>query len=88
MLEYKISDIRDYFDKAAKFSSSDRGVTRLFCSEEHKALLPVLRNWMEGAGLQVRLDALGNLRGFKKSKNKEAKTLIIGSHQDSVIEGG
>ncbi|WP_440617171.1 M20 family metallo-hydrolase [Cysteiniphilum sp. 6C5] len=87
MIHYDEQEISTYFEQASQFSSSQKGVTRLYCSKEHKEFLPVLKSWMEEAGLEVHLDAIGNLRGLYKGENR-SKTLIIGSHQDTVIEGG
>ncbi|WP_395167336.1 M20 family metallo-hydrolase [Francisella salimarina] len=86
-INYDIAELKKYFDTAATFSSSQKGVTRLFCSKEHKQIIPVIDGWMQEAGLETHLDALGNVVGRKQGK-KTSKTLIIGSHQDSVIEGG
>ncbi|AIT09801.1 N-carbamoyl-L-amino acid hydrolase [Candidatus Francisella endociliophora] len=86
-INYDIAELKKYFDTAATFSSSQKGVTRLFCSKEHKHTIPVIDGWMQEAGLETHLDALGNVVGRKQGK-KTSKTLIIGSHQDSVIEGG
>lgn len=86
-INYSTKELKKYFDVAATFSSSKKGVTRLFCSEEHKQIIPVIEKWMNEAGLETHLDALGNIVGRKEGK-KTSKTLIIGSHQDSVIEGG
>ncbi|MED7789668.1 M20 family metallo-hydrolase [Francisella sp. 19X1-34] len=86
-IDYSAQELKTYFDIAASFSSSQKGVTRLFCSQEHKKIIPVIREWMQQAGLEVHLDAIGNVVGRKQGK-KTSKTLIIGSHQDSVIEGG
>lgn len=86
-INYDIAELKKYFDTAATFSSSQKGVTRLFCSKEHKQIIPILESWMQEAGLETHLDALGNVVGRKEGK-KTSKTLIIGSHQDSVIEGG
>ncbi|WP_119343836.1 M20 family metallo-hydrolase [Facilibium subflavum] len=87
MIQYNENELMAYFEKAAEFSSTKRGVTRLYCSQEHKNFIPVLKKWMQEAGLQTKIDAIGNVIGFKPGK-KSNKKLIIGSHQDTVIEGG
>lgn len=50
------------------------------------------RNWfktqVESNGLVYQMDGAGNQSGILKSNNPEAKTLIIGSHLDSVPNGG
>ncbi len=80
-------EIEEYIQKSAQFSSTKEGVTRLYCSLEHKNFAKTLTKWMNEAGLKVHMDALGNIIGRLEGQ-KTTKTLIIGSHQDSVIEGG
>jgi hydantoinase/carbamoylase family amidase len=65
------------------------GVTRLALSEADAAA----RNWlikkMEAAGLEVRLDAAANVIGALKTASKgPKKVLVIGSHLDTIPQGG
>ncbi|BBI53897.1 hypothetical protein HORIV_63180 [Vreelandella olivaria] len=53
----------DRLDKAAQCSEPGPGVTRLFCSQAHRQVLPLISRWMEQAGLTPQLDAAGNLVG-------------------------
>jgi allantoate deiminase len=46
-----------------------------------------LGNWMESLGMEVRVDAIGNLRGVYRRSNHERR-LIIGSHLDTVPNAG
>jgi len=73
---------------AATFSSGDRGVTRLFLSPEHRAVADWLIERMTDAGLVAALDDAGNVVGRLRSARHNAKTLIVGSHQDTVRQGG
>src|SRR3712207_560297 len=43
---------------------------------------------MEEAGLSVREDAVGNLFGHRQGKSKDAPAVLVGSHLDSVYNGG
>ncbi|MFG1497596.1 M20 family metallo-hydrolase [Saccharospirillum sp. HFRX-1] len=72
---------------AARHSEPGPGVTRLLGTAEHRAVLNDLTEWMQKAGLNTELDAAGNLVGRTKTV-PGAKTLIIGSHQDTVRQGG
>ena len=78
----------DRLDEAARCSAPGAGVTRLFCSQEHRDILPLISRWMEQAGLAPQLDASGNLVGRCPKALAGEKTFIMGSHQDTVIEGG
>lgn len=69
-------------------SDDEGGLTRLTLSPAHARAVAMVRGWMEEAGLAVRLDAAGNLVGRREGSHAQARTLIIGSHIDSVRNGG
>ncbi|OCH51574.1 allantoate amidohydrolase [Vibrio sp. ZF57] len=64
------------------------GVTRLCASKEHEEVNRKLHKWMMMSGMEVRMDNAANLIGRYPSANPDAKTLIFGSHQDTVPNGG
>jgi allantoate deiminase len=47
-----------------------------------------LREWMERAAMQVRIDAAGNLRGVYSATRPNAPRLYVGSHLDTVPHAG
>jgi allantoate deiminase len=59
-------------------------ITRRFLTPPMVRVHELVRAWMEAAGLQVRLDAVGNLRGV----SGEGPRLMIGSHLDTVPDAG
>lgn len=71
----------------AACSAPGPGVTRLPFTPEHRAVLDVLTARMAAAGMTVHLDAGGTLIG-RRAGPPGAPTLLMGSHQDSVPEGG
>ncbi len=81
-------DLLAWLDEAARHSLPGPGVTRLFCSAEHRAVLELIAGWMREAGLEPHLDASGNLVGSCPRAAAGERTLILGSHQDTVVEGG
>ncbi|MCL7930723.1 M20 family metallo-hydrolase [Halomonas llamarensis] len=81
-------DLLTRLDEAARYSQPGPGVTRLFCSPEHRQVLPLIEQWMELAGLTPELDAAGSLVGRCPNAQAGKPTLTLGSHQDSVVEGG
>lgn len=63
------------------------GVSRLALSDEDKFGRDRVVAWMKEVGLDVRIDQVGNLLGFRAGQADEAPVLF-GSHLDSVREGG
>ncbi|GED51981.1 Zn-dependent hydrolase [Brevibacillus borstelensis] len=64
------------------------GITRLSFTPEERAAKDLVRGFMLEAGLAVREDEVGNLIGRKEGGNPEAPVVLVGSHIDSVFNGG
>lgn len=62
--------------------------TRTFLSAPMREVHELLRGWMVAVGMQVRVDAAGNLRGVWSGVDGDARRLLIGSHLDSVPNAG
>ena len=80
-------ELWDRLAELGKFSEAGPGLTRRPFTPEHKKANALIRNWMAKAGLAVRLDAAGTLVG-RKPGPKGCKTFLLGSHQDSIKNGG
>ncbi len=80
--------IYDKLEELSEISCEGEGITRLYLTEEHKRANKLLQKWMEEIGLAVELDNVGNLIGTYNCGDKDAKTLVLGSHQDTVRSGG
>ncbi len=65
----------------------DGGVCRLAFSQLDLDGRTYVRDLMEEAGLEVRIDAVGNLFGIWHSTNSKP-ALMVGSHTDTVATGG
>jgi len=78
----------EWLNHAATFSEGNVGVTRRFLTAEHRRLLVWLGELADAIGLEHRLDASGNYRMRKPAADPAAPTLLLGSHQDTVPEGG
>jgi allantoate deiminase len=80
------------WDRLMELSSvgkqDSRSVTRLSFSEEERVAKDLVTSFMEEAGLSVREDAVGNLIGRKEAVNQNAPVVLVGSHLDSVYNGG
>lgn len=74
--------------KLARIGATDGGgVTRLALTDEDRDARDLLRHWMTGAGLDVRVDDMGNMVGVR-SGQVDAPPVLIGSHLDTVVRGG
>ena len=71
----------------SKCSLKSQGVSRFPFTPEHKQALKIIKNWMEQAGLTVSMDDAATLIGHKQGQ-ENSPTFLLGSHQDSVRDGG
>ncbi len=70
-------------------SDDPAGLKRLTLSSAHKRAVELVSGWMRAGGLDTRLDPTGTLVGrLESQRTGAAKTLLIGSHIDSVRNGG
>ncbi len=63
-------------------------LTRTFHSPAMQRANALVGDWMREAGLEVREDAAFNLLGRRPSKSPGARTLLLGSHLDTVRDAG
>jgi allantoate deiminase len=63
-------------------------MTRLTLSPAHRAAVDEVLALFKGAGMTATIDPLGSVAGRYASDRNDAKTLIIGSHIDTVPNGG
>ena len=75
-------------DELGRVSEDKRCLTRTFASPAMKRANKLVGSWMREAGLNVREDAAFNLIGRLPSSKRGAKTVIIGSHLDTVRNAG
>ena len=62
--------------------------TRTFLSPAMRRANDLVASWMHDAGLVVRMDAAGNLRGRRDAGALAAGTLVLASHLDTVPNAG
>ena len=75
-------------DALAAHSEAGEGLTRRFASPEHRAAAALILGWMRDAGMAAHMDAVGNCVGRYEGGAPGLPALIMGSHQDSVRNGG
>jgi allantoate deiminase/N-carbamoyl-L-amino-acid hydrolase len=78
----------DMADRLAEWSQTSGELTCVFLSEPHRSVAVQLTQWMQAAGMQATVDAAANVVGRYSGADTNARTLIIGSHYDTVHNAG
>lgn len=81
LLVRRLEELGRVTDEAGK-------LTRTFLSPAMARANARVAGWMRSAGLAVRQDAAGNLIGRLEGATPGAKTLLLGSHLDTVRDAG
>ncbi|MEO5501904.1 MAG: M20 family metallo-hydrolase [Ginsengibacter sp.] len=80
--------IKDQIEELSQFSDETRHISRLFGTAASRKCAQKIKELMENAGLLTEIDLLGSVHGRIESKTKNAKTFVIASHYDTVIDAG
>src|SRR5262245_15114582 len=75
-------------DHLAQWSEQPDALTVTYFSDAHKKVAAELGQLLRAAGMEVRNDPLGNVIGRYEAAKPNAKTLLLGSHYDTVRNGG
>jgi beta-ureidopropionase / N-carbamoyl-L-amino-acid hydrolase len=70
------------------WSDEEGALTCAYMTDAHRRTADQLAQWMREAGMDVHLDAVGNVVGRFAALDPAAKTLLTGSHYDTVRNGG
>ena len=84
-------DARRIYDRCealARHSEQPDGLTRVFLSSEQRAVDELVLGWMREAGMEARLDAIGNCVGRYEATEPGRARLMLGSHLDTVRDAG
>lgn len=80
--------IMQRIEALAAISEDADGVTRTFGTPAFLEGRALVQSWIEAAGLPTRTDAIGNLRARLNSPNPAARTFVLASHIDTVVNAG
>jgi len=80
--------IMDWAEQLGAISDDDDGLTCAYMTSAHRRTAAQLADWMRAAGMEIAIDAVGNVTGRYAATAPDAKTLITGSHYDTVRNGG
>jgi allantoate deiminase len=72
----------------ARHSEQAGGLTRVSLSPEYRAAAGQVMGWMREAGMQARLDPIGNVVGRYEGERPGLPCLMLGSHLDTVRDAG
>jgi allantoate deiminase/N-carbamoyl-L-amino-acid hydrolase len=80
--------IMEWAEQIGAMSDDEQGLTCAYLTPAHQRTASQLADWMVAAGMEVSIDAVGNVVGRYAADKPDAKTLITGSHYDTVRNGG
>jgi hydantoinase/carbamoylase family amidase len=75
-------------DALAEFTEEPGRITRPYGTPAAIGARQALAQWMHDAGLETRIDAIGDLCGRLDGSDPDAPALLLGSHFDSVRDAG
>ena len=84
----RAEQIMQRIQQLAAISEDADGVTRTFGTPAFLQGRTLVQGWLQAAGLPTRIDGIGNLRARLLSPNPEAKTFVLASHIDTVVNAG
>ena len=84
----RASTILQRINELAAITELPGTVTRTFGTYAFLAGSQKIMEWMTSAGLPTHVDNMGNVHGKLISNNPHAKTLVIASHIDTVVNAG
>ena len=76
------------FDAMAQLTGLGEGINRLAFTDADWEGRQYIIDRMTDAGLDVEIDEFGNVVGYKVGRNPDLPVVMVGSHTDSVPNGG
>ena len=82
------AQIAQRIQELARVREDENCLTRTYGTPAFQDGARLVAGWMQAAGLNTQTDQMGNVRGVWKSAHLQAKTLVLGSHIDTVVNAG
>ena len=77
------------FNKINQYNTTGgKGVTRVAYTNEEQTCTHAFMRMCKAENLDIRMDACGNVIARREGKNKSLKPVVMGSHLDTVYQGG
>lgn len=88
-----MSRLKDHILEAGRIgeeidSPEPKPITRLLNTKEYYESVQVTESYMQEAGMTTAVDKIGNLKGLLPGSEPTLKTIALGSHLDTVRQGG
>ncbi|QNA88120.1 allantoate amidohydrolase [Massilia sp. Dwa41.01b] len=80
--------VMDWCETIGAWSDAEDGLTCAYLTPAHRRTAEQIAAWMNEAGMEAHIDAVGNVVGRYAAEDAGAKTLVSGSHYDTVRNGG
>ena len=80
--------IMQWAETIGAWSDDAGGLTCAYMTDAHRRTAAQLAQWMREAGMDVHIDAVGTVVGRYSALDPAARTLLTGSHYDTVRNGG
>jgi allantoate deiminase/N-carbamoyl-L-amino-acid hydrolase len=80
--------VMDWCETIGAWSDLEPGLTCAYLTPAHRRTAAQIAAWMVDAGMEAHIDAVGNVVGRYAAHAPDAKTLVTGSHYDTVRNGG
>lgn len=88
MKKANVERIKAWIQHIDTFKTEGAGTTRLSLSSEEMECRRYIMEEMEKLGLEITVDAVGNIMGMLKGENPDLPAVWTGSHIDTVKEAG
>ena len=77
------------FNKINQYNTTGgKGITRVAYTNEEQTCTHAFMRMCKAENLDIRMDACGNVIARREGKNKSLKPVVMGSHLDTVYQGG
>lgn len=84
---HRAQQVFDRLQELGKISEDADCLTRQYGTDAMRRANELVGSWMKQAGMEVRIDAIGNLIGTLK-RGSSGKRFLLGSHLDTVKNAG
>ena len=87
-IEISAQTVMERCDMLASYSEEPDRLTRRFATPPMRQVNRLVAEWMRAAGMAVHEDNIGNIIGRYEADHDNARTLLLGSHLDTVRDAG